>query len=236
MRSLELALDLIRYGASSSSTPSDDELYIMSEGTTKADITPYIREQTEERCAEWAEAKLYQPGLKCTNGRDCGGIGSMSTGATVWSTVGSGYNIVRIPWGKGLSSTNPFFEGSFPASVTAYCACEQWSTEGVRNANDESLGDSACGPVAGSDFGNFGGPMKMYGPVTLSAGTTYRFYCSNSEKGTGLIFGGQSGRGGNLFDAFFVHFFWAWRKWRSRRRRRRRAGSKNEPVREQSKE
>ena len=65
MRSLELALQLIRYRASNdassdsmnSGTPSDDELYLMSEGTTKADITAHIRQQTEKRYAEWAEAK-----------------------------------------------------------------------------------------------------------------------------------------------------------------------------------
>ena len=55
MRSLHLAMQLLAYRGSSSSDSTD--LYEMAEGTTEADITPYIRRETEERYREWVTAR-----------------------------------------------------------------------------------------------------------------------------------------------------------------------------------
>ena len=55
MRAFQLAMQLTKYaGSSSDPQPSDEELYEMEDGATEVDVTPFIREETEERYREWA--------------------------------------------------------------------------------------------------------------------------------------------------------------------------------------
>jgi hypothetical protein len=54
MRALHLVMDLLSYRSAAGST---SELYEMAEGTTEADITDYIRQDTEERYEQWSKAR-----------------------------------------------------------------------------------------------------------------------------------------------------------------------------------
>lgn len=53
MRALQLVMDLLSYRSAGSTS----ELYEMAEGTSEADITDYIRKDTEERYEEWTMAR-----------------------------------------------------------------------------------------------------------------------------------------------------------------------------------
>ena len=54
MRASQLIMELLSYRSAAGST---SELYEMEEGTTEADITDYIRQDTEERYEEWSKAR-----------------------------------------------------------------------------------------------------------------------------------------------------------------------------------
>ena len=53
MRALQLVMHLLSYRSAGSTS----ELYEMAEGTNEADITDFIRKDTEERYEEWTKAR-----------------------------------------------------------------------------------------------------------------------------------------------------------------------------------